>query len=60
MRKWKLWLIGFVTMFLAGAVSVGIALLFGDTFWMVAPLIVWFVLSQIFLVPRILKSGNKK
>ncbi len=60
MKKWKLWLIGYVTMFLAVAVSVGIALLFGDTFWMGAPLIIWFVLNQIFIVPKILRNENKK
>jgi len=52
-------LIGYVAMFLALAFSVGIDLLFGGAFWMVSPLIIWFVLGQIFLVPRILKNENK-
>lgn len=56
MSKLTLWIIGFVSMFLAFGLTVLILLIFGDTYWSVVPMIVWFIAGQIWLVPRILKK----
>ena len=56
MMKRQLWLLAYFTVFLAGLIAVGIVVAFGDTWWAVAPLIVWFICGQIWVVPQILKK----
>ncbi len=60
MKKWKLWLLGYATMFLAGVLAFVIMTILDGGYWTFAPLILWFVLMQIFVVPKILRNGNRK
>ncbi len=58
MAKWKLWLVGYVTMFAALGIAVAIVVIFDGGYWAFVPMVLWFVYGQIFLVPRILSKRN--
>ncbi|MFC2952157.1 hypothetical protein ACFOOP_09455 [Marinicaulis aureus] len=53
MKKWRLWLLAFFTMFVAVGLAVVITI-FDGGYWSFIPMIAWLVLGQIFIVPKIL------
>jgi len=57
MSKLKLHLIGFLSLAIAGIITFFVLINDGGN-WAFAPGLVWFVVVQIFLVPKILKKKD--
>ena len=54
MSKFLLWAVGFLS--LAIATALGVLIMHNNGgFWAIAPGIIWFVIMQVYVVPRILK-----